>query len=184
VNQLGLEEISAEIKTRKIDILGISLLTTSVVITTQIIKDVRSQLPKTRIVLGNVHASMFSDDLLKDNLADFIIHREGEYTFLELVKALKDNTDLQKIKGLSYRKDDQIVHTKPRPLIEDLDELSLSGASPQSAFYIGNDYRMDVLGARAAGLTPILIDRDNLFPYADCLRFESLTKCLDLLDSE
>ena len=123
VNQLGIEEILAEIKSRKIDILGISLLTTSVVVTTLIIKEVRAQLPEVKIVLGNVHASLFGDDLLRDHLADFIIHREGEYTFGELAKALKDNTDIQKVKGLSFRKDGQIVHTEPRPLIEDLDEL-------------------------------------------------------------
>lgn len=40
--------------------------------------------------------------------------------------------------------------------------------------YVGNEYLADVVGARGAGLTPILVDRDNLLPYADCLRVESL----------
>jgi hypothetical protein len=31
-----------------------------------------------------------------------------------------------------------------------------------------------VVGARQAGLTPILIDRENRLPYADCLRVRNL----------
>jgi FMN phosphatase YigB (HAD superfamily) len=40
--------------------------------------------------------------------------------------------------------------------------------------YVGNEYVADVVGAREAGLTPILVDRGNLLPYADCLRVQSL----------
>ncbi|OBG93802.1 hypothetical protein A5697_03745 [Mycobacterium sp. E3251] len=40
--------------------------------------------------------------------------------------------------------------------------------------YVGNEYVADVVGARNAGLTPILVDRGNLLPYADCLRVQSL----------
>ena len=54
-----------------------------------------------------------------------------------------------------------------------LERLSLSHA-PNAVLYVGNEYRADVIGARAAGLTPVLIDRANLYPHADCLRFTSL----------
>ncbi|SPM28064.1 haloacid dehalogenase, partial [Mycobacterium terramassiliense] len=40
--------------------------------------------------------------------------------------------------------------------------------------YVGNEYVADVIGARNAGLTPILIDRGNRLPHADCLRVQSL----------
>jgi len=40
--------------------------------------------------------------------------------------------------------------------------------------YVGNEYLADVVGAREAGLTPILVDRGNRLPYADCLRVQSL----------
>ena len=50
------------------------------------------------------------------------------------------------------------------------------GVSPgkQTIFYVGNEYRADVLGSRAVGLTPVLIDRGGWLPHADCLRFTSL----------
>ncbi len=58
------------------------------------------------------------------------------------------------------------------------EELSLSPSS-QRILYVGNEYRADVLGARAAGLTPVLIDRKRLYPHADCARFDSLLEWLD-----
>lgn len=53
--------------------------------------------------------------------------------------------------------------------------LKLLLVNPERAIYVGNEYEADVVGARNAGLIPVLIDRNNFWPYADCLRFESLT---------
>lgn len=47
---------------------------------------------------------------------------------------------------------------------------------PDGTFYVGNEYEMDVIVARRAGVEPILIDRDNILPYADCLKFLSLSE--------
>jgi putative hydrolase of the HAD superfamily len=49
-----------------------------------------------------------------------------------------------------------------------LADLSLS-VEAEKVVYVGNEYHADVLGARAAGLVPVLIDRDGLYPHADCL---------------
>jgi len=73
---------------------------------------------------------------------------------------------------------------KPNPAIftRVLNNLSLY-AKDDCILYIGNDYRIDVLCARAAGLVPILVDRNNLYPYADCLRFNSIMEWFKFLNS-
>ena len=45
---------------------------------------------------------------------------------------------------------------------------------PLLGLYIGNEYIADVVGAREAGLTPVLIDRNNRLPAADCWRIRAL----------
>jgi len=50
------------------------------------------------------------------------------------------------------------------------------GTSPNETYYVGDEYEVDVVGARNAGIEPILIDRDNILPFADCLRFTSLSQ--------
>jgi putative hydrolase of the HAD superfamily len=65
---------------------------------------------------------------------------------------------------------------KPDPRIFKLPVNILSLSTEfDSILYVGNEYEADVLGARAAGLIPILIDRDDFYPYADCLRYRSIT---------
>ncbi len=41
-------------------------------------------------------------------------------------------------------------------------------ARPEQAVYVGDNYYADVLGSRRAGLQPVLIDPDGLFPQAAC----------------
>ena len=72
---------------------------------------------------------------------------------------------------------------KPAPTIfrAALDHLLLV-PERDDILYVGNEYETDVISARAAGLLPVLIDRDGDYPHADCLRFDSLAQCFDSLD--
>jgi putative hydrolase of the HAD superfamily len=49
----------------------------------------------------------------------------------------------------------------------------------ERAAYVGDIYSIDVLGARAAGMTPILVDPAGVYPEVDCLRIASLRELLD-----
>ncbi len=46
--------------------------------------------------------------------------------------------------------------------------LEQMDAQPKESVYIGDNYYADVLGARAAGIQPILFDEERIFPQADC----------------
>lgn len=52
---------------------------------------------------------------------------------------------------------------------------------PQQTIYIGDNYFADVVGARNAGITPILIDREGVFPDADCPAIDQIGDLLGLL---
>ena len=58
--------------------------------------------------------------------ADVVIKGEAEQTLLELVNSYSNNAlDLDTIKGLIYKKQEQIVHTPKREVMRDLDALPL-----------------------------------------------------------
>lgn len=61
----------------------------------------------------------------------------------------------------------EINSWKPDPVIfqHALHEL---GAEPGKTVYVGDNYYADVIGAQRAGLQPILLDPQGLFPEADC----------------
>ncbi|HTY47384.1 MAG TPA: radical SAM protein [Methanomassiliicoccales archaeon] len=54
---------------------------------------------------------------------DFIVRGEGERTLVHLLRALRDESDLTSVDGLTFRHGNEIVQNRPRELIENLDEL-------------------------------------------------------------
>lgn len=62
---------------------------------------------------------------------------------------------------------------KPKPDIFHK-ALAMAQATPEDALYIGDNYYADIVGARNAGLTGILIDRRGIFPDADCRVIKSI----------
>jgi HAD superfamily hydrolase (TIGR01509 family) len=64
---------------------------------------------------------------------------------------------------------------KPDPRYFEI-ALERSGAAAADTIHVGDLYHVDVVGARAAGITPVLFDVANLYPDADCRRVRSLTQ--------
>lgn len=74
--------------------------------------------------------------------------------------------------------------SKPDPRIFRV-AMERAGVAAAEAWFIGDQYENDVVGARGAGLLPALLDRHDLFPEVeDCQRIRSLTEVERLLDGE
>ena len=85
---------------------------------------VRATLPEARVVMGNIHANLFYESILKRGDADIVVHGEGEETIVELVEALSSPAPaLEEVAGISFLADGEVVSTPVRPYIEDLDTL-------------------------------------------------------------
>jgi putative hydrolase of the HAD superfamily len=59
--------------------------------------------------------------------------------------------------------------------------LRIAGAQHSRALHVGDIYHIDVSGARAAGLTPVLVDEADLYADADCHRIRSIAELPGLL---
>lgn len=99
------------------DILGITSSTPSINQTFKIAKEAKQINPNIKIFLGGPHPSALPHECNKDFI-DGVVVGEGEYTFLEICKAIEKNKQLTKIKGL-------YIGTKftPREQIKDIDSL-------------------------------------------------------------
>jgi putative hydrolase of the HAD superfamily len=67
---------------------------------------------------------------------------------------------------------------KPDPRLFEI-ALARANARPDSTIHVGDLYQVDVVGARAAGLRPVLLDETGLHPDADCVRVGSLSELVD-----
>ncbi len=52
--------------------------------------------------------------------------------------------------------------------------LEAAGVAPAELLHVGDSLHADVAGARAAGITAVLVDRRGRYPESDCLRVASL----------
>jgi putative hydrolase of the HAD superfamily len=69
---------------------------------------------------------------------------------------------------------------KPDPLLF-RHAVERAGVAPSEALFVGDTYATDVIGARAAGLQPVLIVRDGQPPMADVPIIQSLDQLFELL---
>lgn len=104
------------------------------------IKKFSNEIP---IVVGGPIVSCERENILKDKSVDFAILGEGEITLLELItlieklklgyakenvdiNSLKKNRGFEKIKGLIYRKNDEVVFNGDRELYSNIDEFKIN----------------------------------------------------------
>lgn len=67
------------------------------------------------VVWGGIHASIFPESTIRNRYIDFVIQGEGEITFLELVKALKEKgSDFDNIKGLWFKRANNLIGNEKR----------------------------------------------------------------------
>jgi HAD superfamily hydrolase (TIGR01549 family) len=75
----------------------------------------------------------------------------------------------------------EVGSDKPRPGIF-LAALEKAKVKPAEAIYVGDQYDLDIVGARGVGIKAVLLDRTNSFPnITDCPRIRSLTEVVDYL---
>jgi anaerobic magnesium-protoporphyrin IX monomethyl ester cyclase len=75
-------------------------------------------------VAGGIHFSTLPEEsLLQFPEIDFIVRGEGEITIVELINKINKNEKIDKIKGISYKKNGKIINNQNRPLIPNLDKL-------------------------------------------------------------
>jgi putative hydrolase of the HAD superfamily len=71
----------------------------------------------------------------------------------------------------------EVGFEKPDPAYF-LHALGIAGASAESTLHVGDFYHVDVMGARSAGIRPVLLDEANLYEGYDCERIRTLSDLL------
>ncbi|MBU4263821.1 MAG: B12-binding domain-containing radical SAM protein [Proteobacteria bacterium] len=124
------------------DVIGLTLYTVGLARTLDFIADMKSLLPKVKIVVGGPHATAESRTLLANNKdIDIAVIGEGEETFVELVKVLAEGDDLKNVDGIAYKDTSgEVIVNKDRSPIENLDTLPFADwdSLPMARYWSGH----------------------------------------------
>ena len=123
INQ-QIDRILADLYEKKPDILCFSCYIWNITCVREVLAEVKKVLPEVKIWLGGPEVSYNAVAFLKKYpQVDGIMKGEGEQTFLELLQALRENTSLTEILGITWRREDGKIENHPwRPAIS-LDEV-------------------------------------------------------------
>jgi anaerobic magnesium-protoporphyrin IX monomethyl ester cyclase len=161
IRDLAVRKKKEQIDFKKYDIVGISTDTTRHRQALRLARKAKAS--GCTVVMGGPHAGYVDEEILLTKKVDFIVQREGEITFSELVANLeKGDGKIRSVQGISFLSNGELVRTPPRPFIEDLDSLPL----PARHLINLDDYRRTKFGGR--DITPLITSRGCPYQCTFC----------------
>lgn len=106
------------------DVLGITVTTMAAPVADSIAIRAKAALPNLKVVLGGPHISGMGEDALKGKEVYAGVVGEGERTFAELIRTIRDGRSIDETQGVIYTcENGDVRRTAPRPIIDDLSSL-------------------------------------------------------------
>ena len=105
-------------------IVGFSVMTSMLIAARRLAERIKSIENPPFVVFGGAHPTIRPEESLRRWGADLCVRGEGERTIIELSSLDEQGPDgWGSIKGLSFIKDGEVIHTPNRPLIDNLDTI-------------------------------------------------------------
>lgn len=122
--RLDFEELMKRLRLLGPSIVGITATTPEISRAHEVAEAAKKNLNGVITIVGGAHATALPEETLREFPAfDMAVFGEGELTSYELVEAVTNGNSLSDIKGLCYRKDNEVLCNSRRDWIGNLDEL-------------------------------------------------------------
>jgi len=139
--RFSLDQTVNWVKKEDPDIIGFSVLLSVAKEAPKIAERVKAENPNITVVFGSHHATFNAERILeKYPFVDIVVRGEGEHTSLEIARCLEKQRELDKVEGVTFRRNGMIVSNPDRPLNKDVDALpfpdrDLAGVQYKSAIF-------------------------------------------------
>lgn len=147
-------------------IFGFSVFTVAFKSAIILSKELKRIYPDSIIVFGSIHPTAMPEEVLSYKHIDIVLRGEGEKSFFELYRCVKEGRDFTHINSLSYRRNGKIIHNKRDFIIDELDNY------PSFPYHLFSPRKYDlgfVLGSRGCPYRCIFcsnrITTDRKFRY-------------------
>ena len=121
---LSLKEMAEKINPNVLAI-GISVIFTHEwPVAVKLVSLIKEKFPNIPIILGGEHISALPEFSLNTSSADYIVMGEGEETIIELMNAIKNKSSVEKIEGIGYKINNEVVINTRRNRRRSVDDIS------------------------------------------------------------
>ena len=154
-----------EILSYKAELVGFSATTSSFPDSANMAAALKQAVPAPVTICGGVHSSALGPALLKDYpVFDYMVRGEGEITLAELASGV----DPAQVRGIVWRKGQEVIDNGPRSPIEDLDNLPFPAYEKLKGFPKG--YNLPLFSYAQFPGTSMVTSRGCLFQCSYCDR--------------
>ena len=161
-----IEKVVNWVKKEDPNIVGFSVLINTAKTAPQIAKRIKLQNPNIKIVFGSHHSTFNAQRILqKYPFVDIVVRGEGEYANLEVAKCYEKQKDLNKVKGITFRKNNRIVTNIDRTLNKKIDDLPFPDRKISNFEY---DLKVAGLKINTSKVTTIISSRGCPFNCRFC----------------
>jgi radical SAM superfamily enzyme YgiQ (UPF0313 family) len=161
VCEIDHEKLKAELDSFQPTMVGIGSMTPTIESALKSARVAKEVCPDAKVLMGGPHATFADKQILTDEKAvDIIVRGEGEETILELAKQSPELQKVSDVKGITFRKDNQIIQAPGRPFIQNLDAL------PRPAYKYVPVEKYRIAGRK---LLPIMSSRGCPFQCSFCV---------------
>ncbi|MFH1509915.1 MAG: radical SAM protein [Candidatus Nealsonbacteria bacterium] len=113
---IGLDIIKENLPEEHPRFIGITATTVLIENALALAKIVKKKYPKTKIIIGGVHATVHPKEILNHQEIDYVVLGEGEHSFLDLLS----NKNPRTIKGIGFKERGQIIINPSQETIVDI----------------------------------------------------------------
>jgi radical SAM superfamily enzyme YgiQ (UPF0313 family) len=164
--RFSLNQVVDWVKKEDPDIVGFSVLLSAAKEAPRIAEGVKAENPDVVVVFGSHHSTFNAERILrKYPFVDIVVRGEGEYTGVEIARCVEEQRELDKVDGVTFRKDGRVVSNPDRPLNKDVDCLPFPDRN-----LAGVDYTSAIFGVKinSKKFTTLLSSRGCPFNCSFC----------------
>ena len=119
-----IKDVERELRGFYPDIVGITSTTPSIYEAYRVAEAAKRVREDCTVVLGGPHATFMSRRTMEEcGYVDVVVKGEGEETTKELVEAIGRGIPLNRVKGITFRGENEMIDTDPRPFIKNIDDI-------------------------------------------------------------
>lgn len=85
---------------------------------------IKERSPRAILVAGGHHATFLPNEIIRSGF-DISVLGEGDQSIYDIACALEEGGDFKEVPGIVFRNGNEVLRTRPRKLIEDLDSLPM-----------------------------------------------------------
>lgn len=108
------------------DAVGITMMTTKAAAAFRLAEICKEFNKNLVVMMGGPHPTLMPEEVLRNSQAiDLVMRGEGEKSIINLTRAIEKKQSLENIKGISFYRDQQIIHNPLEEVVANLDDIPL-----------------------------------------------------------